>query len=91
MIATEHDPAGPDLAGHAAPMWWRTSSFGDTQATSVHELSALGEHLQACRLGGGRLFTVGSGARAMHRYVVSRFITTLALALLVIGLGMLAA
>ncbi|MBK9363069.1 MAG: hypothetical protein IPM99_19180 [Rubrivivax sp.] len=87
MIAIERAPA---VAPAASGAWWRTSSFGDMQAASAHELSTLGEHLQACRLGGGGLFSVGCGAQALHRHVASRFVTTLALALLVIGLGMLA-
>lgn len=91
MIAIDRVPAAPAIAGSAGGgAWWRTSSFGDMQAASAHELSTLGEHLQACRLGGGRLFGVGCRAEAVHRHVASRFVTTLAVALAVIGLGMLA-
>jgi hypothetical protein len=62
VIAIERAPA---VAPAASGAWWRTSSFGDMQAASAHELSTLGEHLQACRLGGGGLFSVGCGAQAL--------------------------
>lgn len=89
MSAGTPAAAAPAGAGIDAGAWWRTSAFGDLRATPAHELSALGEHLHSCRLG-GRLSAFGCGVEALHRQLASRFVTTLALALLVIGIGMLA-
>lgn len=86
MIVDDRKPAA--ATGGA---WWRTSSYGDMQWSAAQELSTLGEHLQACRLGGGPLVGLGSSAEALLRHVTSRFVTTLALAGLLIALGMVVA
>jgi hypothetical protein len=65
--------------------WWSTSSFSDAPSASAQEVTTLGEHLHTCRLCGSRLFTVTCGAEALHRFVASRFVTTLAVAILLVG------
>lgn len=72
----------------AAPRW-TTSSFGDTADTSPMELSALGEHLDRCHALKGRLFDARCVAEAMHGFVASRFVTTLVIATLLIGVSSL--
>jgi hypothetical protein len=69
---------------------WSTSSFGAPLAAPGDELSTLGEHLHACRDRGRRLFAVACGAEAMHRFVASKFVTTLVVAAVLLGLLMLA-
>lgn len=76
---------GPGAGG----AWWSTSSFGDTPATSAQELSTLGEHLAVCRACASRLFPIACGAEAMRRFVASRLVTSLTLASLLVGAGLL--
>jgi hypothetical protein len=79
MTAT--GPAGPN---------WSTASFGDAVDTSPMELSALGEHLHLCRSLSGRLFVLRCGAEAVQGFVAARFVTTVVVLTLVIGIGSLA-
>jgi hypothetical protein len=65
---------------------WSTASFGAPADTSPMELSALGSHLSVCRPLGARLCALRCGAEAMHGFVASRFVTTLLLTALAIGL-----
>ncbi len=58
---------------------WSTASFGDAVDTSPMELSALGEHLQHCNGTHGRLSRLHMAAEAIHGFVTTRFMTTLAL------------
>lgn len=69
---------------------WSTASFGDAVDTSPMELSALGEHLHLCRSLSGRLFVLRCGAEAVQGFVAARFVTTLVVLTLVIGIGSLA-
>ncbi len=52
------------------------------------ELTALGHHLQQCRSGNRRLHGLRSGAQAVHGFVAPRFVSTLAVVLL-LGVGVL--
>lgn len=56
---------------------WSTASFGDNPDTSPMELSALGDHVNVCKGLSGRLFSVQCRAEAMHCFVAGRFMTTL--------------
>ncbi|SDP46958.1 hypothetical protein SAMN05216303_104382 [Rhodoferax sp. OV413] len=73
----------------AAPSW-STSSFGDATGTSPMELAALSDHLSLCQGANGRLTYLQYAGEILHRFVATRFVTTLALATLVIGAGLLA-
>ncbi len=75
--------------GPARPNW-STASFGDAVDTSPMELSALGEHLHLCRSLSGRLFVLRCGAEAVQGFVAARFVTTVVVLTLVIGVGSLA-
>lgn len=75
----------PDV--HAQPRW-STSSYGETAATTPGELASLGEHLDGCRAH-GRLFALQCGALAVHGFAAGRFVTTLAVAALLIGISVL--
>lgn len=68
---------------------WSTASFGDAADTSPMELSALGEHLDLCRGARGRLFALQCAVQAMHGFVAARFVTTLVVVTLLIGVGSL--
>lgn len=64
---------------------WSTASFGDTADISPVELSALGAHLELCQKLHGRLFLLQCAAQTMHGFVVGRFVTTLVVVTLLIG------
>jgi hypothetical protein len=65
--------------------FWSTASFGDTTDTSPMELSALGEHLDLCKGSHGRWFALQCVGEAMNSFIAARFVTTLVLATLLIG------
>lgn len=65
---------------------WSTASFGSDADTSPVELAALGEHLHHCRGSRDSLFTLRCLAESMNGFVMSRFVTTLAVATVVIGI-----
>lgn len=69
---------------------WSTASFGDAVDTSPMELSALGAHLVSCNVSRGRLFAFRCVTEAMNGFVTGRFVTTLVVAALLIGVGSLA-
>jgi len=70
---------------------WNTASWGGSADTSPMELSALGDHLRMCRAPHERLFAVRCGAEFVRRFAAARFVTTLAVLLLVLmGAGWLA-
>lgn len=51
------------------------------------QVHSLGRHLHQCRAAQGRLFRLRQAALAMHGWVAPRFVTTLALAGLLIALA----
>lgn len=53
------------------------------------DLSALGEHLNQCKGSYGRLFALQCAAQSMEGFVAARFVTTLAVVALSIGVGLL--
>ncbi len=59
---------------------WSTATFGDTSAALSRELSALGEHLDLCRL-----FAVQCGADMVRGFLAARFVTTVVLSVSVLA------
>lgn len=68
---------------------WSTSSFGSATDTSPVELAALSEHLSVCQGRHARLSTLRYVAETLHGFAAARFVTTLALVTLVIGVCLL--
>lgn len=66
---------------------WRTASNGLAANTSALELSALGDHLNVCKVPGGRLFALYCAADRMQGFVATRLFTTLVLVSFLIGAG----
>ena len=64
---------------------WSTTSVGDSADTKPVELSALGEHVSLCRAAGSRYGGLLRGAQAVHGVVAARFVTTLAVVVVLIG------
>jgi hypothetical protein len=69
---------------------WRTASFADSSDATSAENSALGEHVSMCRKCSGSLFAVRRGAESMHGFFAGRFVTTLVLIAVIVGLASLA-
>ncbi|WP_088278441.1 hypothetical protein [Ideonella sp. A 288] len=65
---------------------WSTSCFDGANDTRPGDPAALGWHLSSCRRSGGRLAQLQFGARAVHGFVASRLVTTVAVVALVVGL-----
>ena len=75
------------MTTHSLPAsTWRTASFADSSDSTSVENFALGEHLNVCRRCSGSLFAFQRGAELMHGFFAGRFVTTLALIAVVIGL-----
>jgi hypothetical protein len=68
---------------------WSTASYGDKAETSPMELSALGEHLDLCKSAHGRMFALHCVAQSMHGFLAARFMTTLVVFAVVIGVAFL--
>ncbi len=85
----------PSASAVQKPAFWSTSSFGNTVDTSPMELSALGEHLNTCKRMQGRLqhrfFALQCLAESANGFISARFVTTLVVATLIIGVTSLVA
>ncbi len=68
---------------------WSTASFGHTAEASASDMSTLREHLNLCRGLQGRLFRLQCAAETLNSFVSSRFVTTLTVATLLIGVASL--
>ena len=78
-------PGSPSLARPR----WSTTCFGDSTDTKPMELTALGEHVSLCRAASSRFSGLQCAVHAAHGIVASRFVTTLALVLALIGVVVL--
>lgn len=74
------------LTRHAAP-GWSTACDGHAAVTRPAELHALGEHLGDCRARSGPLFALQCGGEAVRTFVAARLVTTLTIALTLIGIA----
>jgi hypothetical protein len=68
---------------------WSTASFGDTADTSPMELAGLREHLDLCRESYSGMFAWQCVAQTMRGFMDARFITTLVVVAVLIGIGCL--
>ena len=60
------------------------AAWADSTDTSPMELSVLGDHLRKCRAPNSHLFAMRCGAEVVGRFAAARFVTTLAVLLLVL-------
>jgi hypothetical protein len=86
MFASTSDSTA---TSHYAGPNWSTSSYRDATASQPMELAALGEHLSLCQGSNKRWSTVRYLGGSLHRFAASRFVTTLAIAALLIGATLL--
>ncbi len=70
---------------------WSTASFGNPAQASSTELSALGAHFRLCQQPHTKLVKLQCLAQTMHGFVAARFVTTLVVVLLLVGLASLLA
>ena len=66
---------------------WTTAAFSEPADTSPMELDALGQHYDHCQVKRGRWFSLQCMVEALHGSVAPRFVTTLVVATLLIGVG----
>ncbi len=69
---------------------WSTASFGDAADTSPMEMSALADHLDACRDSRGLLFTLTSLGESASAFLAPRIVSLLIMAVLLAAAGSLA-
>jgi len=78
-------PPRPDATG----LHWLTSAFGAPPSAASQLAATLDQHLGLCRHRHGRLAAMACGAESLHRFIAARFVTTLAVAMLVLALALL--
>ncbi len=71
----------------ALPPRWTTASIHDATDTAPMELLELGAHVTRCNGCRGRWFALQCAADAVHDFVAPRFVTTLVIASVAIGLA----
>jgi hypothetical protein len=76
----------PTLIVDAKPPW-STASFGDAADTSPMELSVLGDHLDSCKRSHAGWFALQCAAERIDGFITARFVTTLTLAVLLMGMA----
>jgi hypothetical protein len=65
---------------------WNTPALTSGSDAMSNELSALGQHLDVCRQSSGPLFAFHRSAEVAHGFLASRFVTTLVMIAVVIGI-----
>ena len=66
---------------------WRTASLTQSRDAVSTEQSALKQHLNACKQSSGRMFSLRCSAEVMHGFLSARFVTTLAIIGVTIGIS----
>lgn len=66
---------------------WCTAAHGDNAKSTRADLAALGEHLNACPQLHRHLLILHDATEFMHSFVATRFVSTLVVFALAIGLG----
>jgi hypothetical protein len=74
---------------HYAGPNWSTASYFDATASQPMELAALGEHLSVCRGSNRRWSTLRHLGGMLHGFAAPRFVTTLAVAAVLMGAALL--
>lgn len=74
---------------HSLPSW-STASFDNAASTSTMDLSALGQHVQQCSRPGGAWSALSGSAGDLHRGLLARFVTSLALLAVLVGAAAMA-
>lgn len=69
-----------------SPGSWSTASLGGSPDTSPVELTSLGEHLGLCK-NPRHLFALHCAAESVHGFMLTRFVTTSVVVILLIGLA----
>ena len=69
------------------PNFWSTTSDSDSTDTLSGDLSALGEHLGNCQSTHRHLLTLHCAAQSMGGFMATRFVTTVVLVVVFVGLN----
>lgn len=70
-----------------SPYCWSTASGEDSADTLPGDLSALGEHLDNCQSTHRRLLTLHCAAQSMRGFMATRFVTTVVLVVVFLGVN----
>jgi hypothetical protein len=70
---------------HTALPLWSTTALSFSEDALPKDASALGKHLNHCKVAHGQLFAMRCAVEMMHGFVVGRFVTTLVVAFVLIG------
>ena len=74
------------MTAHCHPLpSWSTASFDNAASTSTMDLSALGQHVQQCSRPGGAWSALSRSVGDLHRGLLARFVTSLALLAVLVG------
>lgn len=66
---------------------WHTASFADSLDTTTVDNRALVVHLDVCKRATGSLFAFRRSAEIVHCFLAARFVTTLTLIAVLIGVS----
>jgi len=88
MMAAGTRSDGPPPA--TGPLW-STACDGDSCDTTPMELTLLGAHVSTCLATGNRFGGLQVAAQALHGAVASRFVTSVALVLAMLGIVLVVA
>ncbi|HEY8907468.1 MAG TPA: hypothetical protein VIM63_15690 [Rhodoferax sp.] len=69
------------------PNFWRTTSDSYSTDTLSGDLLALGEHLDNCQSTHRHLLTLHCAAQSMRGFMATRFVTTVLLVVVFVGLN----
>lgn len=69
---------------HPLPSW-STAAFDNAADTSPMELSALSQHVRQCSRRGGAWSALVGSVSDLHRGLLARFVTSLALLAMLVG------
>ncbi len=79
------------MTNHAhTPHFWNTATFGGNTETSPLDLQSLEDHLGVCKSPNGDLFALHCAAESARGFLANRFVTTLVVVALLIGIAVFA-
>lgn len=75
---------------HTLSSRWSTASIADAPDTSPIDLTILKGHFKVCQESKGRWFDLQCLAESAHGFVAPRFVTSLVMVMVVLGIASLA-
>ena len=66
---------------------WCTTAHGDNTKSACADLAALGEHMNSCPQLHRHLLSLQGATKVLNGFVATRFVSTLLVLALIVGLG----